>query len=180
MRLRRLSWGWWWRAVVGARRSFALRSLAAAVLVLAAAHTATAHATDLRSPVGLWKTIDDKTGKQRGLVRVYEQGGKFYGRIDKVLAPRPGHNTCEKCTDERKHQPIVGLLILRGLQREGETYSGGDILDPETGGVYQCNFHLAAGGRKLIVRGYIGFALIGRSQTWLREDPLPTTIHPNE
>ena len=156
--------------------AFVPRSLVAAVLTFAiahivVAHAATANATELRSPIGLWKTIDDKSGKQRGLVRVYEQAGKLYGRIEKVLAPRPGHDTCEKCTDERKHQPIVGLLILRGLQRDGDKYSGGDILDPETGGVYHCNLRLEAGGTKLIVRGYIGFALIGRSQTWLREQP---------
>jgi uncharacterized protein (DUF2147 family) len=52
--------------------------------------------------------------------------------------------------------------------RDG-AYGGGGILDPDTGSVYRCKFHLAKDGTVLVVRGYIGISLLGRSQTWQRQ-----------
>jgi len=121
------------------------------------------------SPVGLWKTFDDKTGNARALVRIYEQDGKLFGRIEQSFTPGAETRVCVPCTDERKNQPIIGLLIVRKMQRDGNEYSGGDILDPESGSVYRCKMHLEQNGARLIIRGYIGFSLLGRSQTWQRE-----------
>jgi uncharacterized protein (DUF2147 family) len=121
------------------------------------------------SPVGLWRTVDDKTGNPRAIVRVYEEKGKYFGRIEKSLNPARAGRRCDKCTDERKDQPVVGMVIVRGLSREGDEYSGGDILDPDNGKIYRCKMRLADGGGKLVVRGFIGFSLLGRSQTWTRE-----------
>lgn len=122
-------------------------------------------------PAGLWKTIDDKTKKPRGQVLIYEQNGLFFGRIASTFNPAEALKRCVPCKDERKDQPVIGLLILRNMKGEGEDgeYDGGDILDPDNGTVYRCKMRLADGGKKLIVRGYIGFSLLGRSQTWLRE-----------
>jgi uncharacterized protein (DUF2147 family) len=63
---------------------------------------------------------------------------------------------------------VIGLDIIRGLHQDGEQWSGGEILDPENGATYRCSIRVEDGGRKLVVRGYVGFSLLGRSQTWLR------------
>lgn len=121
-------------------------------------------------PAGLWKTVDDKTGKPRGTVLIYEQKGAFFGRITSAIDPEEARERCVPCKDERKDQPVIGLLILRNMKRRADgEYDGGDILDPDTGTVYRCKIRLAEGGKKLVVRGYIGFSLLGRSQTWSRE-----------
>jgi uncharacterized protein (DUF2147 family) len=139
------------------------------VFVFAATPAITSHAADLQSPIGVWKTVDDKTGMPRALVRIYVQDGKYFGKIEQSFRPGAESRVCSKCTDERKDQPIIGLLIIRNvILREGE-FSGGDILDPDNGSVYRCKFHLENGGGVLVVRGFIGFSLLGRSQTWQRQ-----------
>lgn len=129
-----------------------------------------AHGTDLQSPIGLWKTIDDKTGKPRALVRIYLQDGKYFGRIERSFMPGADTRVCLACTDERKNQPIIGLVVLRDMVASDGEYAGGNILDPDTGSVYRCKFHLEKDGTLLVVRRYIGFALLGRTQTWHRQD----------
>src|SRR5262245_54445887 len=121
------------------------------------------------TPAGLWRTVDDKTGKPRGIVRIYEQDGAFFGRIESSFDPAEANERCDKCTDERKDKPVIGMVILRRLKRNGSEYSGGDILDPDTGAVYRCKFRMVEEGRKLLVRGYTGISLLGRSQVWTRE-----------
>lgn len=123
------------------------------------------------TPAGTWKTVDDRTGKPRGVVRIYEDSGRFFGKIDAALDPKEEHLRCRYCRGERKDQPVIGLLILRNMKpghHAGE-FEGGDILDPETGMVYRCLLRLADDGNKLIVRGYIGFSIFGRSQQWFRQ-----------
>ncbi len=139
-----------------------------AILLLAFAGGALAQAT----PVGLWKTIDDKTQKERSLVRVTEAGGVLSGRIEKRLDPdaKPD-DTCGKCTDDRKGQPMQGLEIIRSVKKadgEDNRWDGGHILDPEDGKTYKVRLTPADGGKKLDVRGYIGAPLLGRTQTWIR------------
>jgi len=146
-------------------------SLALAVgLLRAPTVAADAGAADADSPVGLWKTIDDKTGKPRALVRIYEQDGRLFGKIEGSFTPGAEHRVCEVCEDERKNQPMLGLVIIRNMQRTDDGYGGGDILDPDTGKVYHCKLHVE-GGTRLVVRGYIGFSLLGRNQTWQRVPP---------
>lgn len=136
-----------------------------AFLVPAAAF---AQAPDLRSPVGLWETIDDRSGKPRAVVRIFEHQGHFYGDVARVLEADKVNAVCQKCTDDRKDKPVLGLQIMRGLAADGDGWTGGTILDPETGDTYRCSMRLSDNGRKLIVRGYLGISLLGRSQTWLR------------
>jgi uncharacterized protein (DUF2147 family) len=126
-----------------------------------------AFAVDL-TPVGRWKTIDDKTGNPKAIVQIYEDNGKLFGRIEQSLNPKAS-NVCDKCKNTRKGQPIVGLVIIRGLTKHGDEFSGGDILDPDNGSVYRCKMRVVEQGTKLSVRGFLGFSLLGRSQTWLRE-----------
>jgi len=129
--------------------------------------------TDLKSPTGLWKTIDDKTGKYRNFVRITENNGVYEGQIEKLLNRQPDEDPdarCNKCDGERKDKPLVGMTILWGLKKDGEQYAGGEILDPKNGKIYRAQIKLIQGGQKLEVRGYIGVSLFGRSQTWVREE----------
>ncbi len=121
------------------------------------------------SPVGRWQTIDDKTGKPKSIVRVYEENGLLYGQVEKLLDPNAVQN-CTRCTDDRKDKPITGMIVVRGLKKNGTEYSGGDILDPKNGSVYRCKLRLLEDGKKLSVRGYMGVSLLGRSQVWTREE----------
>lgn len=123
------------------------------------------------TPVGDWKTVDDKTGKPRAIVRIYENNGELFGRIEKILDPARVDRKCDKCTDDRKDQPVAGMIIVRRMKQSGNEYQGGDILDPDNGSVYRCKFKMVNGGKQLSVRGYLGFSLFGRSQTWTREPP---------
>ena len=123
------------------------------------------------SPVGDWQTIDDKTGAPRAVIAITaDRNGVLSGKVVKGLVPgEPLGRRCTACTDERKDQPIVGMTVLSGMHREGDGWEGGQILDPDNGKVYRCKMHLEQGGSVLVVRGFIGFALRGRSQTWLRQ-----------
>ena len=160
-----------------------LRSATLAILLAAALYgvpivAADAGAPAVRSPpggspVGLWETFDDKTGSARAIVHVYEENGKLFGRIERSFTPGAEKRVCAVCTDERKNQPIIGLLIIRDMKASDGEYAGGDILDPDTGSVYRCKFHVDDSGTHLIVRGFIGISLLGRTQTWLRQDSLP-------
>jgi uncharacterized protein (DUF2147 family) len=122
------------------------------------------------SPVGLWKTFDDRTHKARGTILIYEENGIFFGRIESSFNPEEVTGRCDKCSGDRKGAPVIGLVIMRGMMRHGSEYDGGDILDPETGFVYRCRFTLSGDGAKLMVRGYLGLSIFGRTQTWIRMD----------
>ena len=121
------------------------------------------------SPTGLWTTIDDKTHRPRGTVRIYEENGFFFGKIESSFDRAEEAARCEKCLDDRKDKPILGLVIMRGLKKDGSEYTGGDIIDPDTGSLYRCRFTLSADGMKLSLRGYIGISLLGRTQVWIRK-----------
>jgi uncharacterized protein (DUF2147 family) len=129
------------------------------------------------TPVGLWRTIDDNDEKPRAIVEIYEKNEKLYGRIIKTF-PRPkDKDLCEKCTGELKDAKILGLEILKGVYREDQnskTWSGGTILDPANGKHYKVYIELQNDegpvSRKLKVRGYIGFSLLGRTQYWYQQD----------
>jgi uncharacterized protein (DUF2147 family) len=148
---------------------------AAAACFLSAAHAdapAAAGAADMaNSPVGVWQTIDDKTGQPKALVQISQDAdGTLSGKIVKGLgANDPPDRKCDQCTDYRKDQPMLGMTIVEGMKRDGDKYDGGKILDPENGSVYKCQMHTESNGQKLVVRGYIGISLIGRSQTWNRQ-----------
>ena len=117
--------------------------------------------------VGKWKTIDDETGKPKSVVEIYKQDGKIYGKVIEIVDPTKQDATCKDCPEDAKGKPILGLVILKGLKKDGKEYSGGTILDPNNGKVYKCLIALED-PNKLKVRGYIGFSLLGRSQYWVR------------
>ena len=124
------------------------------------------------TPVGKWRTIDDKTGKVKSIVEIYEtQGGTLAGKVLQVLNSDKGpHPLCDACKGENHNKPVEGLVITWGLKKEGGYCEDGKILDPHNGKVYSAKMTPSDDGKKLEVRGYMGFSLLGRSQTWLREE----------
>jgi uncharacterized protein (DUF2147 family) len=122
------------------------------------------------TPVGLWKTIDDETKKEKSLVRIVDNGGALSGKIEKLLDPTAkSDDVCDKCTDERKGKPILGLTIIRNAKADESDkglWTGGDITDPNNGKTYRLRLKPADGGKHLEVRGYIGPFF--RNQTWIR------------
>ncbi len=134
-------------------------------------------AADL-SPVGTWKTIDDKTGQAKAIVQITESNGVLEGKILKVLKSDTGpHPICSKCDGERHNKPVEGMTFVWGLTRDGDTWEGGRILDPKTGKIYKAKMQVIDGGEKLKVRGYIGFSWLGRTQVWHRyHAPAPAPV----
>lgn len=144
-------------------------AVAAAIALAASGAQAQTSAASSTSPVGLWKTIDDDTGKAKSLVRIVEVNGVLSGRIEKLLTPGKENQVCEKCEGALKDQPVLGMEILQGLRKGDEVWEGGTILDPNNGKTYRSQIKLVDGGKKMELRGYIGIPLLGRSQNWLRE-----------
>lgn len=148
-----------------------MRTLIKATLIASILAAPLAWAQD-GSPVGLWKTIDDSSGKPTALIRITENQGVLSGKIEKLFrAPDEDQNPkCVACTDARKDQPIVGMTIVSGLKKDGDEYKGGEILDPKNGKVYKSKLTVREGGKKVEVRGYVGMPMFGRSQVWLRQE----------
>lgn len=143
-----------------------MRRLAFAALLLAA--TVAARAAPA-SPVGTWRTFDDETGQENGAVQIFEQGGMLYGQVKRILDPAKAAAVCAACADDRQGKPVLGLQIIRGLKPDGDAWDGGEILDPKNGKIYKAKLQMQDGGQKLLVRGFIGISLFGRTQTWVRE-----------
>ncbi len=138
-----------------------LKSLAVAAALIPALVIA-------QSPVGTWKTIDDNTGKAKSLVIITDEQGVLSGKVSKIIDPTKRDMVCSKCKDERKNQKIEGMIIIWNMEKKGGKYDNGKIVDPESGKIYSANMKLLNQGKKLEVRGYVGFSLLGRSQIWER------------
>lgn len=137
-------------------------------IALLVALAGVAQAFDPSSPVGLWETLDQKTGLRQALIRLDERDGKVSGRIVWTDNPEDATNTCTHCKDERRNAPILGLVLIRDLEHVGAAWENGDILDPRNGAVYRCKVWLEDDGRVLVVRGYVGVSLLGGSRRWRR------------
>jgi len=124
------------------------------------------------TPVGRWKTVNEVSGKATSIVAIYEENGKLYGRIEKLLNQDPNkpEARCNHCEGDLKDKPVVGLRLLYDFRPDGAQWSGGRIVDPDNGKAYKCILALEDGGKKLKVRGYIGFSMLGRTQYWLPEE----------
>ena len=120
-----------------------------------------------QSVIGKWKTIDDTTGEAKSIVEVFSKSGKIYAKVVDILDPATKNNLCKQCSGEDKNKPILGLIIIKGLSKDGSEYNSGEILDPKNGKLYKCALTLESKD-KLKVRGYIGFSLLGRTQYWHR------------
>ena len=120
-----------------------------------------------QSVTGKWKTVDDETGVEKSVVEIVEKNGKISAKIIEIFEVQNRNRKCDLCTGDDKDKPILGFTIIKGLTKDGKEYNGGKITDPKNGKSYKCYITLESKD-KLKVRGYIGFALIGRTQYWTR------------
>lgn len=126
------------------------------------------------TPVGVWKTIDDRSQKPRSVVKIIETTEALTGvmteRLDEGASPG---DVCTKCTDDRKDRLLNGLEIIRGIKPTPDgtgRWGGGRILDPESGKEYRVQLTPINGGKRLEVRGFLGTPWIGRTQVWIRKE----------
>jgi uncharacterized protein (DUF2147 family) len=139
-----------------------MKQLFALVCSLAAA------AAFAETPAGVWKSVDDATGKEKAIIRITEANGVFTGKIEKLLDPTKQDSKCDECTDDRKGKPVVGLTIIRNVKKGDAHWEGGDILDAANGKVYRVRLTPSADNKKMDVRGYFGNPIFGRTQVWVR------------
>lgn len=118
--------------------------------------------------VGKWEAVDDVTKKPVAVVEIYENDGKLYGRVDDIFNEVDRKRVCTKCTGADKNKPILGLVIMKGLKKDGKEYSDGKILDPKHGRFYDCYVTLEKNNTILKIRGYYGLSIFGRTQYWYR------------
>jgi len=146
-----------------------MKTIFAAAALSLVANLAMAQAT----PVGLWKTIDDDGKTEKSLVRISDNSGVLTGVIEKVFDPAKQDAKCDKCSDDRKDKPVVGMTILKGIKQDSDdkgVWGGGEILDPNNGKTYKARLKPIEGGKKLEMRGYVGAPMFGRTQTWVRAE----------
>lgn len=128
------------------------------------------------SAAGLWQSTDKDSGEPNGWFLIRDHDGVYDGQIVRMFL-QPGARAdvvCDRCNDDRHNKPWLGLDIIRGMKRDGLSYNDGTILDPRYGQIYSAKMTLAPDGQTLIVRGYLGFSLLGQDQNWTR---LPDTAY---
>ncbi|MGZ5247937.1 MAG: DUF2147 domain-containing protein [Flavitalea sp.] len=103
-------------------------------------------------------------------IQIYKSNdGKFYGKI--IWLKEPVKNGKPKLDEKNRNEkmqkhPIVGLMILKGFEKDGNTYDDGTIYDPENGKTYDCK--ITYKGKTLSIRGYVGISIFGRTTVWER------------
>jgi len=120
--------------------------------------------------VGLWEQVDENSGKAESWFKIVERNGVYVGNIVKMF-PKPGDDenwVCDRCEGDERGKPVLGLALIKNMQRNGLSYENGTIMDPRDGKVYRALMRLSPDGQKLEVRGYLGISLFGRSQVWNR------------
>jgi uncharacterized protein (DUF2147 family) len=151
----------------------ALIAVSAPLLASLAVSPAFAAPAGEPSAVGLWEQVDEKSGRPESWFRITEKNGVYQGNIVKIF-PRPGEQPrtgewlCIKCEGAERNAPVLGLTLIKGMQRDGLSYENGTIMDPRDGQVYRALMRLSPDGKQLEVRGFLGFAMLGRSQMWNR------------
>ena len=114
--------------------------------------------------IGQWETYDDKTKEKKAVIEIYKTNDFYFAKIIENFVGDK-NAICEKCKENKKNKPIIGLIIIENIKKSDNEYSGGTILDPESGETYSCYLELID-NNTLKVRGFIGFSLFGRTQNW--------------
>ncbi len=146
-----------------------------AVLLAGAVPSASAHVV---SPRGIWRSIDDRSGEARLVVRVFAENDEVKGTVEKVLADDASAQRCEKCEGRLRNQPVLGMLLLWGFRYKDGDYKGGQLVDPDDGKIYRCTMRVADDGSKLMIRGFPGLSFSARSWTFVREGEQPVDVLP--
>lgn len=119
--------------------------------------------------VGVWKT-----GEGNALVRIYKNGDKYQGKVvwlKEPIDPETNKPKLDKNHPEEasRTRPVMGLINIWGfVYKEKNVWEDGNIYDPKNGNTYSCTIKMT-NANSLEVRGYIGVALIGRTDTWTRQ-----------
>ena len=121
-----------------------------------------------QSIIGQWETFDDETKEKKAIVEIYKTNDLFFTKIVESYISEK-NAVCEACKGTRKGKPIIGLVIIENLKKDGDEFNSGTILDPESGKTYKCYLELI-NKNKLKVRGYLGVSLFGRTQYWIRKE----------
>ncbi|WP_299130505.1 DUF2147 domain-containing protein [uncultured Winogradskyella sp.] len=135
--------------------------------ILVALYFLSLNLSGAQSIFGKWKSIDDETGKEKSIIKIYEQDDRVYGKIIQLLNPSKPNPKCTECEGSKKDQPITNMVIIEGLEKDDDVYEGGIILNPENGKEYQCQLKLDD-KNTLRVRGYVAFFY--KAQYWKRVD----------
>ncbi|RMB60928.1 DUF2147 domain-containing protein [Dokdonia sinensis] len=139
------------------------------LLILCLTFVASSMQAQEASVFGKWKTIDDNTGEAKSIVEIYQKDGKVYGKIANILNPADRDKTCIYCKGADKGKPLIGLTIIKDLEKDGDKYEDGTIFDPEKGKEYTAKIWVEKDEpNTLMVRGYIAF--LYRTQEWIRVD----------
>ena len=117
--------------------------------------------------IGQWETYDDKTKEKTAVIEIYQTDNLYFAKIVKSFKGEK-NALCENCKGINKNKPIIGLVVIENIKKDGNEFNGGTVLDPDNGETYKCNLKLI--NNKLEVRGYIGFSLLGRTQYWVRKE----------
>lgn len=124
--------------------------------------------TNGQTIIGQWETYDDITNEKKAVIEVYQTNNLYFAKIVKSFIGEK-NAICETCKGTKKDTPIIGLVIIENIKKDGNEFNGGSILDPENGKTYKCYLKLI-NTNKLKVRGYLGFSLFGRTQYWIRKE----------
>ncbi|MDG5492336.1 DUF2147 domain-containing protein [Psychroserpens sp. SPM9] len=117
--------------------------------------------------LGKWKTVDDATGEEKSIVEIYKKDGKVFGKIIEIFDASKRDLPCNFCKGDDYNQPVLGLEIIKNMEKVGDAYKKGSITNPEDGKVYDCRLKLdESNSNKLQVRGYVAFFY--RTQYWIR------------
>lgn len=128
----------------------------------------TASLSQSQNITGKWYSIDPDTNEKESTIEIYQQNNKVFAKIISLLKDEDKGKVCDQCTGKDKDKPIEGLVIIKGLSKDGDEWNDGKILDPKNGKYYKCYITLEE-KNKLKIRGYIGFSLIGRTEYWFRK-----------
>ncbi len=126
--------------------------------------------SDAQSVFGRWKTIDDRTGKPKAIIAIYQEDDMLHGKVVEILEPGREDAVCDKCDGELRDQPILGMTILENLEQGSKgVWKGKTLFDPEQAMTFRCKIWLNPNNPdELKVRGYLAF--IFRTQTWVRAE----------
>jgi uncharacterized protein (DUF2147 family) len=114
---------------------------------------------------GVWLTE-----KKDGKVEIYKTGRTWSGKLiwgntaldengkprRDVLNPDP----------KQRSKPILGLVIITGMEYEDGKWQGGRIYDSTSGKTYSIT--VTVKGNTLALRGYVGIPLLGKTTIWTR------------
>lgn len=117
---------------------------------------------------GMWKNTNEE-GKVNSIIEVYKKGDKIFGRVDHIVKEEDRDRVCTKCEGDLKNEPIQGMILMRGLEKDGDKYEDGTIVDPKTGKEYRCKIWLDEDNPDILkIRGYIAFFY--KTKTWQRAE----------